>query len=110
MRLAETSAELARHWLYDWNGANMNLFLVVHRGLPDGWTWLPEFLSWIGAYWGAPAVLCGLLLWRWTQRAAAPRLLEGFSVQVPAGVGTCHVRRRARECCHRAASAIRGAR
>lgn len=56
------------HWLYDWGGANMELFLAVHRSLPDRWTWLPELLSAVGSYWGAPAVAVVLVvLWRWMQ-------------------------------------------
>ena len=54
----------ARHWLYDWGGANVDLFLAIQRTLPDGWIWLPEFLSAVGSYWGAPAVVVLLLVWR----------------------------------------------
>lgn len=76
MQAPATAAEWLRHWLYDWNGANVDLFLMVHRGLPDGWSLLPEMLGWLGSYWGAPAVLGCLLLWRSTKVAAAASLLD----------------------------------
>lgn len=76
MQAPATTTETLRLWLYDWNGANMDWFLVVHRALPDEWSWLPEFLGWIGSYWGAPAVLGCLLLWRWAKRAAPLALLD----------------------------------
>jgi len=44
-------SETARHWLYDWGGANVEIFLVIQRTLPEGWNWLPELLSAIGSYW-----------------------------------------------------------
>ncbi len=66
MQVPATATELLRLWLYDWNGGNVGLFLAIHRALPEGWSWLPELLSWIGSYWGAPAVLGGLLLWKFT--------------------------------------------
>lgn len=57
-------SETARHWLYDWGGANVEIFLVIQRTLPEGWNWLPELLSAIGSYWGAPAVVMLLLVWQ----------------------------------------------
>lgn len=53
-----------KHWLYDWGGANVELFLVIQRAVPDGWIWSPEVLSVLGGYWGAPAVVVLLLAWR----------------------------------------------
>lgn len=50
-------------WLYDWGGANVDLFLSIQRTLADGWFWLPEFLSAVGSYWGAPAVVVLFLVW-----------------------------------------------
>lgn len=52
-----------RHWLYDWGGANADIFLSINRSLPDGLLWLPEVLTWLGSYWGAPAVAVMLLAW-----------------------------------------------
>lgn len=52
-----------RHWLYDWGGANVDIFLFINRGVPDGLLWLPEALTWLGSYWGAPAVAVMLLWW-----------------------------------------------
>ena len=52
-----------KHWLYDWGGANVDLFLGIQRTLADGWIWLPEFLSAVGSYWGAPAVVVLFLVW-----------------------------------------------
>lgn len=53
-----------KNWLYDWGGANMDLFLAIHRTFPVGWEWLPEVLSALGSYWGAPVVAVLLLVWR----------------------------------------------
>ena len=76
MQASGTVTELLKRWLYDWNGANVDLFLAIHRALPDGWSWLPELLSWIGSYWGTPAVVGGLLLWRFAAGNAVSRRLE----------------------------------
>lgn len=74
MQTPETATQLLRHWLYDWGGANVDLFLAIQRTLPDDWMWLPEFLSAVGSYWGAPAVVVLLLVWRRMQirQAAIP--------------------------------------
>ena len=42
----------------------MDLFLAIQRALPDGWIWLPEILSLLGSYWGAPAIVALILVWR----------------------------------------------
>ena len=76
MQASGTVTELLKRWLYDWNGANVDLFLAIHRALPDGWSWLPELLSWIGSYWGTPAVVGGLLLWRFAAGNAVSRRVE----------------------------------
>jgi len=55
-----------KHWMYDWGGANVGLFLDVNRALPEQMLWLPQFLSWVGSYWGAPA-FAALLFW-WQRR------------------------------------------
>lgn len=64
MQAPDTMTQWTRHWLYDWGGANVDLFLAIQRALPDGWVWLPEVLSAVGSYWGAPAVVVLLLVWR----------------------------------------------
>ena len=64
MQAPHTATQWTRHWLYDWGGANVDLFLVIQRALPDGWIWLPETLSAFGSYWGAPAVVVLMLVWR----------------------------------------------
>lgn len=58
-------------WLYDWGGANVDLFQVIQRTLPDGWIWLPELLTALGSYWGAPVVVVLLLVWRRVKVAEA---------------------------------------
>lgn len=63
MQVPGTPAQWAKHWLYDWDGANVDLFLALQRALPDGWVWLPEVVSALGSYWGAPAVVLLLLVW-----------------------------------------------
>ncbi|MFZ3141271.1 phosphatase PAP2 family protein [Polaromonas sp.] len=65
--MPDTATLWLRHWLYDWGGANINLFLDIQRNLPDGWLWLPEGLSALGSYWGAPAVVMLLLVWQRVQ-------------------------------------------
>lgn len=74
MKASDTAVQWAKHWLYDWGGANVDLFLAIQRTLPDGWTWLPELLSALGSYWGAPAVVVLLLVWRRVQVAEAASL------------------------------------
>lgn len=64
MQAPHTATQWTRHWLYDWGGANVDLFLVIQRALPDGWIWLPETLSAFGSYWGAPAIVVLMLVWR----------------------------------------------
>ncbi|MBI2747422.1 MAG: phosphatase PAP2 family protein [Burkholderiales bacterium] len=60
----DTATQWTKHWLYDWGGANLDLFLAIQRTLPEGWTWLPEVMSAFGSYWSAPAVVVLLLVWR----------------------------------------------
>ena len=64
MQAPHTATQWTRHWLYDWGGANVDLFLIIQRALPDGWIWLPEILSLLGSYWGAPAIVALILVWR----------------------------------------------
>ena len=64
MQTPDHATQWTKHWLYDWGGANMDLFLAIQRALPDGWIWLPEVLSALGSYWGAPVVVVLLLVWR----------------------------------------------
>jgi len=84
-----------RHWLYDWGGANVDLFLAIHRTLPDGWLWLPEFLRAVGSYWGAPAMVVLLLVWRRLQgRQAAPPLsvsLLSFVLGLPLAIAAAAI-------------------
>lgn len=69
MQAPDTATQWIKHWLYDWGGANVDIFLAFQRSLPDGWMWLPEALSALGSYWGAPAVVILLLVWRRVQVA-----------------------------------------
>lgn len=62
--LAPSTLQPVRHWLYDWSGANVEAFLAIQRAWPDAWLWLPEVLSTVGSYWGAPAVMLLLLVRR----------------------------------------------
>lgn len=64
MQAPHVAMQSTSHWLYDRGGANVDLFLAIQRNWPDGWIWLPEILSALGSYWGAPAVVVLLLLWR----------------------------------------------
>ena len=42
MQMIPATAEWARHWLYDWGGANVSVLLSVNRNLaPRLYTWLP---------------------------------------------------------------------
>jgi membrane-associated phospholipid phosphatase len=61
MEAGVQSAAWLQHWLYDWNGPNLLLFQAINFGLPDTLVWLPVLLSAVGSYWGAPAVVAGLL-------------------------------------------------
>lgn len=61
---SDTATQWIRHWLYDWGGANMDLFLSLHRALPDSWVCLPEVSSALGSYWGAPVIMVLVLIWR----------------------------------------------
>nr|WP_082753295.1 phosphatase PAP2 family protein [uncultured Acidovorax sp.] len=63
MQAVASWGEWFRHWLYDWGGANVDIFLSINRAMPDGLLWLPEALTWLGSYWGAPAVAAVLWLW-----------------------------------------------
>ncbi len=71
MRAPDMATQGIKHWLYDWGGANLDIFLAIQRTLPDGWIWLPEILTALGSYWGAPAVVVLLLVWRRVKLAAA---------------------------------------
>lgn len=64
MQALGIESQWMKHWLYDWGGANVTLFLGIQRSLTDGWIWLPELLTALGSYWGAPVVLVLLLVWR----------------------------------------------
>lgn len=64
MQGLDTATQWTKHWLYDWGGANVDLLLAIQRALPDSSLWLPEVLSAFGSYWGAPAVVVLLLVWR----------------------------------------------
>ncbi|MGK2870646.1 MAG: hypothetical protein ACSLFL_00105 [Alphaproteobacteria bacterium] len=77
MQAPETAAQWTKHWLYDWGGSNVDLFLAIQRTLPDGWIWLPEVLTALGSYWGAPAVVVLLLVWR------RVKVAEAVSLAVP---------------------------
>lgn len=73
-------SEWIKHWLYDWGGANVVLFLDVNRALPEQMLWLPQLLSWAGSYWGAPVVAALLLRWQRTQPAdSAVRVRQALS-------------------------------
>ena len=86
-------ADWVRHWLYDWDGANVEIFLSINRAVPDGLLWLPEALTWLGSYWGAPAVAAILLLWcrcvtgeRFLAvRSALSRFVSGLALALSAG-------------------------
>lgn len=69
MHLPDTATHWLKHWLYDWGGANVDLFLAIHRALPDSWLWLPVSLSAMSSYWAAPAVVF-VLLFRYRIRDA----------------------------------------
>lgn len=71
MQAPDIATQGIKHWLYDWGGSNVDLFLTIQRTLPDGWIWLPGFLTALGSYWGAPAVVVLLLLWRRVKVAEA---------------------------------------
>lgn len=62
MQAAPSVGDWLRHWLYDWGGANADIFLSINSALPDGLIWLPEALTWLGSYWGAPAAAATLWL------------------------------------------------
>jgi membrane-associated phospholipid phosphatase len=80
MQAPDAAAQWTKHWLYDWDGGNVDLFLAMHRALPDGWVWLPELLSALGSYWGAPAVVVLLLVWR---------RMQGRQGAIPLSVPLC---------------------
>lgn len=87
MQAPDMATQWMKHWLYDWGGANVDLFLGIQRTLPDGWIWLPEFLSVVGSYWGAPAVVVLFLVWGHVsvRRAAIPSrvVLWRFALGLP---------------------------
>ena len=93
METMASSGDLFRHWMYDWGGANVDIFLSINRAVPDGLVWLPEVLTWLGSYWGAPAVAAVLLLWcRGVSgeqfaavRLALSRFLVGLALALSAG-------------------------
>lgn len=64
MHAPDAATQWTRHWLYDWGSANVDLFRAIQQALPDGWIWVPEMLSVLGSYWGAPAVVVLILIWR----------------------------------------------
>lgn len=64
MQVPDTAAQWTKYWLYDWGGANLDLFFATQRFLSDGLLWAPEILSMLGSYWGAPAVGLLMLVWR----------------------------------------------
>ena len=78
MQVPATAAPRTKHWLYDWGGANLDIFLATQRALSDGWLWVPEILSALGSYWGAPAVVLLMLVWR-----RAPVREGAVSIDVP---------------------------
>lgn len=93
MQAAPTTGEWLRHWLYDWGGANADLFLSMNRAVPEGLVWLPEALTWLGSYWGAPAVAAALWLGCRSlygkelvaARLALGRFLVGFALAMTSG-------------------------
>lgn len=92
MPAPDTATQWLRHWLYDWGGVNTKLFLAIQHAWPDGLVWLPELLSDVGSYWGAPAVVVLLLVWARVQtRNATPaaslslcRFVLGFALAMAA--------------------------
>ncbi|MBE7940728.1 MULTISPECIES: phosphatase PAP2 family protein [Ramlibacter] len=66
MQMIPATAEWARHWLYDWGGANVSVLLSVNRNLAPQWRWAAQLVSALGSYWGAPAMLA--LLWLFSRR------------------------------------------
>ena len=77
-----------RHWLYDWGDANVDLFLSINRAVPDAWLWLPESLTWLGSYWGAPAVAAMLLLWIRRQSGDEELRVKRALIRFLLGLGT----------------------
>jgi membrane-associated phospholipid phosphatase len=71
MQAPDMATQWMKLWLYDWGGANVDLFQVIQRNLPDGWIWLPELLTALGSYSGAPVVVVLLLVWRRVKFAEA---------------------------------------
>ena len=65
--MPDTAAQWLSHELYDWGGANVDVFVAAQRALPDTWLWLPEMLSAVGSYWAAPVALVLMLDWQRTQ-------------------------------------------
>ena len=67
-------------FLYDWNGANHALFIVVNEGLPDMLALLALLGSTLGSYWWAPLTLTALG-WR-AQRASRPGASQAITLQL----------------------------
>ncbi|OGB23522.1 MAG: phosphatase PAP2 family protein [Burkholderiales bacterium RIFCSPHIGHO2_12_FULL_65_48] len=63
MQGPDTATQWLGHWLYDWGGANTYLLLATQRLWPNGLVWVPELLSAVGSYWGAPTVVILMLFW-----------------------------------------------
>lgn len=61
MEASVQSAAWLRHWLYDWDGANLALFAAVNTTVPDALLWFATLVSALGSYWGAPVVVALLL-------------------------------------------------
>lgn len=76
MQASQAWTDWLKHWLYDWDGANVSLFLTLNHALPEGLLWLPAALTWLGSYWGAPFVVALLLAWRRLQPPKATRQLD----------------------------------
>lgn len=93
MEIPASTGDWVRHWLYDWGGANVDFFLSINRAVPDAWLWLPESLTWLGSYWGAPAVAAMLLWWSRSLsgddairvRLALGRFVVGLTAALSAG-------------------------
>jgi signal peptidase II len=67
-------------FIYDWNGANKALFIVINQGLPDMLALLAWLGSTLGSYWGAPLALTALG-WR-AQRASQPGASQAITLQL----------------------------
>lgn len=52
-----------KHWLYDWDGANVRLFFRINSSLPEHYLWLPRLLTWVGSYFAVPFVALAVVGW-----------------------------------------------